>query len=142
MEEKQLVEITSEIVKAQASHATMSADDMTEAIKKVYKALKWVQTQEEKAAKGEAEAGAEAGLSGMESIQRNKVVCLECGKEFRQLSGKHLALHGLAPKDYKKKHGIPPRQSLSARSLSAKRRRIAKERGLGERLSQARGARK
>lgn len=138
MEEKDLVEITSEIVKAQASHASMSADDMTEAIKKVYKALKWVQTQEEKAAKAEAEAG----LSGMESIQRNKVVCLECGKEFRQLSGKHLALHGLSPREYKKKHGVPLRQSLSARSLSAKRRRIAKERGLGERLSKARGAKK
>jgi predicted transcriptional regulator len=139
MEEKQLAEVTSEIVKAQASHARMSADDLTEAIKKVYKALKWVQAQEEKmATKGEAEAG----LSGVASIQRNKVICVECGKEFRQLSGKHLALHGLSPKEYKRKHGIPLRQSLSARSLSAKRRRIAKERGLGERLSQARGARK
>jgi predicted transcriptional regulator len=134
MEERQLLEMTSEIVKAQASHANMTADEMTEAIKKVYRALKWVQTQEEKAAKGEGEAA----LSGLDSIQRNKVICLECGKEFRQLSGKHLALHGLTPKDYKKKHGIPLRQSLSARSLSAKRRRIAKERGLGARLAGAR----
>ena len=135
MEQRQLLDLTSEIVKAQASHANMSADDMTEAIKRVYKALKWVQTQEDKATRGEEETS----LSGMDSIQRNKVVCLECGKEFRQLSGKHLGLHGLAPKDYKKKHGIPLRQSLSARSLSAKRRRIAKERGLGEKLSEARG---
>jgi predicted transcriptional regulator len=135
MEQRQLLDLTSEIVKAQASHANMSADDMTEAIKRVYKALKWVQTQEDKATRGEEETS----LSGMDSIQRNKVICLECGKEFRQLSGKHLGLHGLAPKDYKKKHGIPLRQSLSARSLSAKRRRIAKERGLGEKLSEARG---
>jgi predicted transcriptional regulator len=138
MEEKHLLEITSEIVKAQASHAPMTADDMTEALKKVYKALKWICTQEEKSAKGEEGPG----VSGLDSIQRNKVICLECGKEFKQLSGKHLGLHGLSPRDYKKKHGIPLRQSLSARSLSAKRRRIAKERGLGEKLSVARGKKK
>jgi predicted transcriptional regulator len=135
MENRRLLEMTKEILKAQASHASMSPDEMTDAIKKVYRALKWVQTQEEKAAKGEAEAG----LSGMESIQRNKVVCLECGREFRQLSGKHLGLHGLTPREYKSKHGIPSRQSLSARTLSLKRRRIAKQRGLGEKLSRARG---
>jgi predicted transcriptional regulator len=138
MEERRLLEMTSEIVKAQASHAGMGADEMTEAIKKVYRALKWVQAQEDKAAKGEAEPT----MSGMESIQRNKVICLECGKEFRQLSGKHLGLHGLTPREYKNKYDIPLRQSLSARSLSAKRRRIAKERGLGEKLSRARGRKK
>lgn len=135
MEEKHLLEITSEIVKAQASHAAMTPDDMTEALKKVYKALKWIYAQEEKASKDEEGIG----ISGLDSIQRNKVICLECGKEFKQLSGKHLGLHGLSPKEYKKKHGIPLRQSLSARTLSAKRRRIAKERGLGEKLSVARG---
>lgn len=138
MEERKLLEMTSQIVKAQASNADMSADDMTEAIKKVYRALKWVQDQEEKAIRG----AEEPAPSGMNSIQRNKVICLECTKEFRQLSGKHLGLHGLTPREYKKKYGIPLRQSLSARSLSAKRRRIAKERGLGEKLSQARGKRK
>jgi predicted transcriptional regulator len=135
MDERRLLEMTSDIVKAQASHAKMAPEELTEAIRKIYRALKWVQTQEEKATIGEAETT----LSGMESIQRNKVICLECGKEFRQLSGKHLGLHGLSPKDYKSKHGIPFRQSLSARSLSAKRRRIAKERGLGEKLAAARG---
>lgn len=133
MEERDLLQITSEIVKAQASHATMSADEMTDAIRKVYKALKWVQTQEEKASKAEESQA----ISGVDSIQRTKVICLECGKSFRQLSAKHLRMHGLSPKEYKQKHSIPLRQSLSARSLSAKRRRIAKEKGLGQRLAQA-----
>ena len=135
MEERQLLEIACDIVKAQASHADMDADEMTEAIKKIYKALKWIRDEEEK-----AKAGVEENApSGLDSIQRNKVVCLVCGKEFRQLSGKHLATHGLTPKEYKRQFGIPQRQSLSARSLSAKRRRIAKERGLGAKLSEARG---
>jgi len=133
MEERDLLQMTSEIVKAQASHATMSADEMTDAIKKVYRALKWVQTQEDKALKVEESQA----ISGVDSIQRTKVICLECGKSFRQLSAKHLRMHGLSPKEYKQKHSIPLRQSLSARSLSAKRRRIAKEKGLGQRLAQA-----
>ena len=130
----ELLEIVKEIVAAQASHAAMSSDEMSDAIKKIYKALRWVQTQEEKASK----AAEEPTMTGLESIQRNKVICLECGKAFRQLTVRHLALHGLDPKSYKQRHGIPLRQSLSARSVSAKRRRIAKERGLGEKLRKAR----
>jgi predicted transcriptional regulator len=74
----------------------------------------------------------------MDSIQRNKVICLECGREFRQVTGRHLAQHKLTSKEYKKKHGIPLRKGLSAKNLSAKRRATAKERGLGERLAKAR----
>lgn len=138
MEERNLLEITSEIVKAQASHATMNADEMTDAIKKVYKALKWIQSQEEKAAKTEEQPA----ISGIDSIQRTKVICLECGKAFRQLSAKHLRSHNLTPREYKQKHSIPLRQSLSARSLSARRRKIAKEKGLGQRLAQAKRRKK
>jgi predicted transcriptional regulator len=130
----ELLDIVKDIITAQASHSTMSSDEMTDAIKKVYKALRWVQSQEEKAAK----SAGEPAISGLESIQRNKVICLECGRAFRQLTVRHLSLHGIDPRGYKQRHGIPLRQSLSARSVSAKRRRIAKERGLGEKLRKAR----
>ncbi len=132
-EQSSLVEMVAEIVQAQVSHTAVSADDLAEGIKRVYKALKWVQVQEEKAAAKSSEGPA---LSGPESIQRNKVICLECGKAFRVITVKHLTLHGLDPRSYKQKHGIPLRQSLSSRSLSAKRRRVAKKLGLGERLQE------
>jgi predicted transcriptional regulator len=126
-------EMTCEIVRAQSSYTPMTAEEMAEAIKKVYRALKWVQAQEQKA----VEKAEEETISGVQLIQRNKVICLECGKAFRQLSGKHLEMHGLTPRKYKEKHSIPLSQSPSARSLSAKRRRLAKERGLGEKLANA-----
>jgi predicted transcriptional regulator len=138
MVERNLLEMTSEILRAQASHAAMSADEMTDAIRKVYKALKWVQSQEDKAARAEQTPA----ISGLDSIQRSKVICLECGKEFRQLSAKHLKMHGLTPRDYKQKHAIPMRQSLSSKTLSAKRRKIAKDKGLGEKLAQAKRKKK
>ncbi len=128
-----LLELVSEIVKAQASHSSMTSDDMADAIKKVYRALKWVKDREDR-----PEQEKETKIKGMDSIKRNKVICLECGSEFRQVTGRHLAQHKITPREYKKKHGIPLRQGLAAKSLTAKRRASAKERGLGERLAKAR----
>jgi predicted transcriptional regulator len=76
------------------------------------------------------------------SIQRNHVVCLECGKAFTLLSHRHLALHGLTPKEYKRKHGLRMTQPLSAQSLSAKRRKLARDLGMEQQLAAWRDARK
>jgi predicted transcriptional regulator len=122
-----ILQRVTEIMIEQASYSAMTADSLADAIKKVYKALKWVEREGE----GSLRAAEEPLMSGMESIQRNKVICLECGKEFKQLTAKHLASHGMDRKAYKEKYGIPRRQALSARSLSARRRKSAKERGLG-----------
>jgi predicted transcriptional regulator len=37
-------------------------------------------------------------------------------------------------REYKLKYGLPLRQALSAKSLTLTRRKIAKEKGLGEKL--------
>lgn len=125
---KSLTEMAAEIVAAQASHAAMSAEEMDAALKKAFDALKSIKAIEE---------GAEEELAPMDpkkSIQRNKVICLECGKEFKQLGNRHLKEHGLDAKEYRKKYGFSARQPLSAKNLSAKRRKTAKALGLGERL--------
>jgi len=41
------------------------------------------------------------------SILKNKIICLECGAEFKQISAKHLATHDLTPKEYRKRYGSP-----------------------------------
>jgi predicted transcriptional regulator len=69
-----------------------------------------------------------------ESIQEDKVICLECGAEFRQLAKRHLELHGMTADEYKKKWGFPRKQALSAKSLTRARSEAAKERGLPENL--------
>ena len=132
-----LLELASDMVKAQASHAPMTSDDMSDAIKKVYRALKWAKDREE-----QPEPEAEAEIKGMDSIKRNKVICLECRSEFRQVTGRHLAKHGLTTREYKKKHGIPLRQGLAAKTLTSKRSAMAKERGLGKNLAKARKKKK
>ena len=60
------------------------------------------------------------------SIQKHSIACLICGQTFKQLSGHHLHQHGFSPRTYRQHFGIPSTQSLSAKDIRAKRRRIAK----------------
>ncbi len=128
---KSLTEMAAEIVAAQAGHAAMTAEEMDAALKKAFDALKSIKAIEE---------GVEAEPTPMDpkkSIRKNKVICLECGKEFKQLGNRHLKEHGLDAKEYRKKYGFKARQPLAAKSLSKKRSKTAKAHGLGERLQEA-----
>jgi len=144
---KTLTEMAAEIVTAQASHTGMSAEEMNEVLKKTFLALRTIKEMEEGvgAAEGAAVAPEVAGVTGMDpkkSIRRNKVICLECGKEFKMLTNRHLMKeHGMDAKQYRKKYGFTARQALSARSLTLQRRENAKERNLGQILKDARKGR-
>ena len=128
---KSLTEMAAEIVAAQAGHAAMSAGEMDAALKKAFDALKSIKAIEEGV---EAEP---APMDPKKSIRKNKVICLECGKEFKMLGNRHLKEHGLDAKEYRKKYGFKARQPLAAKSLSKKRSKTAKALGLGERLQEA-----
>ena len=130
---KSLVEMASEIVAAQASRTEMSTEEISDVVCRVFESLKSLQAMEAGQAEHNQEETPEK-ISPQDSIQRNRVICLVCGKEFKLLSNRHLALHGLTSRDYKLKYGLPLRQALSARSLTMARRRIAKEKGLGAKL--------
>ncbi|NIQ37704.1 MAG: transcriptional regulator [Proteobacteria bacterium] len=133
---KSLVEMAAEIITAQATQSRMTPEEISEGLRRTFEALKSIQSHEETGQEVAARRGPRAAPSA--SIQRNKIICLECAKEFKQLSKNHLASHGLTPKSYKEKHAIPARTPLTAKSLSARRRKMAKERGLGQKLAAAR----
>lgn len=134
---KSLVEMCADIVSAQAAHVMMSADEMVDSLRRVFSTLQEVQ---QLGAAMDPEDGSPRDPQA--SIQRNHVVCLECGKMFKLLSNRHLALHGLTPRAYKHKHGIRLTQALSARALSTRRRKLAKELGMGKQLAEWREERK
>lgn len=136
---KTLVEMAAEIVTAQAGQTEMAPEEITHALNKTYEALKSVKAREQELA--EEPAAEKETVEGKGSIQEDKVICLECGKEFKQLSKRHLTFHGLTAKEYKEKHGIPVAQALVAKDLSAKRRKAAKGKGLGKKLARARKGR-
>jgi predicted transcriptional regulator len=143
---KSLVEMCADIVAAQAGHKAMDPDQLTESIRTVFHTLQSLQHTNNGIEDTEAMVSQEnTGLgtnatlnylrrNPMQSIQRHQIICLESGKAYKVLSNRHLALYGLTSREYKKKWGIPLRTPLSARSLSAQRRKVAKERGLGQYL--------
>jgi predicted transcriptional regulator len=54
----------------------MSAEEVARAIKEVCKAFNWVEVQEERA----QELAKESAISGVDSIGRSRLICLECGR--------------------------------------------------------------
>ena len=126
---KSLVEMCADIVAAQVSQTHLSPEEMAESLHKVFQTLQEIQQRDMDA---QLETASQDPLS---SIQRNQVICLECGQSFKLLSNRHLALHNLTPRQYKQKHGIQLTQALSARTLSARRRKVAKELGMGGKLA-------
>ena len=58
------------------------------------------------------------------------------------LSPKHLKSHGLTGREYRAKYGFSLRQPLCAKSLSERRKKAGKARGLPENLKKAIASRK
>src|SRR5208337_1692711 len=144
---KKLIEIAAEIVQTQVSSTPMSGAEIASSLRQVFITLHELQKAETAGIDIEctqlaAEEVAATKLSPANSIQNDKVICLECGAEMRQLTQKHLVYHGMSAKDYKKKYGFTMRTPLAAKSLTKARSKAAKKRGLPEKLKQAIEARR
>ena len=140
---KTLEQLTAEIIQSQISSKQMTTEEIKTAVSETFQALKSLQDAENGAGVDtEADSTCSQVLDPKKSIQKNKVVCLECRQEFKMLSGKHLASHGLDAKAYRAKYGIPARQPLCAKALSERRSLASKERGLPENLRKSLEARK
>lgn len=138
---KTLLEMAAEIVTAQATHTRMTLEELSGSLQKVFESLKTIKAKEEGLPvpeEGGETLREEFKTNPAASIQRDKVVCLECFQEFKQLSQGHLRGHGLTLKEYKKRWGFKSRQPLSAKALTSRRKKLAKDRGLADRLAQYR----
>ena len=106
---KKLIEIASEIVQTQVSRTPMTSADIAASLRQVFSTLQELEKAETggiELAPTAAEEAAATKLSPANSIQNDKVICLECGAEMRQLTSKHLVSHGMDQKEYRKKYGF------------------------------------
>jgi predicted transcriptional regulator len=136
---KKLIEIASEIVQTQVALSPMTASDIASSLRQVFSTLHELQMAES----GEIElpkiqeSAPTQALTPENSIQNDKVICLECGKEMRVLTQNHLSSHGMNQKEYRKKYGFTMQTPLSAKSLTKARSKAGKKRGLPENLRKA-----
>lgn len=140
---KSLVEMAADIIQAQSTTKSMTHDEITMALQTTYKTLQALQLNEQCAAAEEpSKSPALIELTPEKSIQKNKIVCLECGQEFKMLSHKHLASHDLTGRQYRQKYGFKLRQPLCAKALSASRKQAGVDRGIPKQLQVAIAAKK
>ncbi|HID70910.1 MAG TPA: transcriptional regulator [Desulfobacterales bacterium] len=138
---KTLVEMAAEIVQAQGNSKSMSIDELQNALKETFSTLQNLQAMET----GEAVVSQEdtqPAIAPEKSILKNKIICLECGEEFKTLSFKHLRSHELTRREYRIKYGFSLRQPLCAKSITEKRKKAGKKRGIPDALKKSIAARK
>jgi predicted transcriptional regulator len=116
-----------EIVKAQASVRNMTEDEITTMVLNLTKAIQGISN-------GEPIAKDEAGpdLDPKKAIKEKSITCLECGKTFKVLTKRHLAMHELTPAEYKVKFGYKKGQSLIAKGLARDRKKKMQDMKLWE----------
>jgi predicted transcriptional regulator len=102
-----------------AGHAT--PDSLTELLNSTYATLQQLQDREQR---GLGAMPYAIPVDWKKSITKHAITCLECGAHFKQLSRRHLQLHDLDGRSYRRKYGIPPAQPLAARDTTARRRQI------------------
>jgi predicted transcriptional regulator len=142
---KKLLEIAAEIVQTHAASASMTTMEIASSLREVFQTLQAMQKAE-----GEGTVlapqlmpeEAPKAIAPQDSIQNDKVICLECGAEMRQLTTKHLVSHGMNQKEYRQKYGFTMRIPLAAKSVTKASSKAAKKRGLPENLKKAMEARR
>jgi predicted transcriptional regulator len=75
------------------------------------------------------------------SVQRDVVICLDCGWKGKMLRRHLTTRHGLTGDEYLKRWGLPGDHPLTAPAYSAQRSTLAKELGLGRGARGAPGGR-
>src|SRR5580698_8033584 len=65
------------------------------------------------------------------SVQRDAVICLDCGWKGKMLRRHLTTRHGLSAEEYLKRWGLPGDHPLTAPNYSEQRSSLAKELGLG-----------
>ena len=121
-----------ELVKAQASVRAMGEDEMMAMVQRLSKDLRCI-------AEGEVvEEASEMDLSeAKKAIKEKTISCMECGRSFKIITKKHLALYDLTPLEYREKWGYKRTTALACKSLQRERRRNMQEMKLWERRKKA-----
>lgn len=133
-----ILEMAADIVAAHASTTNMTKEELVAELADVYNVLNALEKGEAVDSPSEEETPA---VTRKKAFGKDKIFCMICGKGFKTLSRHLKTSHEMTASEYRKQFDIPRSQSLAAKNYSEKRRQMAVDRGLGEKLAKARAAR-
>ena len=122
-----VVEIAKELTLALIKTGNIPPEDMQDTLEKTYETLTTLKAQEQPGTFDPAPASKTAPVDWRKSITKHAVACLECGQAFKQLSMRHLEMHGLDSRSYRTKYGIPRTQPLAARDTTTRRQQVVQQ---------------
>ncbi len=133
-----VLKLTAEIVISHASMSELSTQELIDELKSVYNTLAILEGDE-----GIPEAEIVPGevvkkppIPLKDIVKDKYVVCLECGKKMKTLKVHLKKAHGLTPKEYFKRFDLDPKKfPLVSKDYSAKRSKMAKDRGFGKKAA-------
>jgi predicted transcriptional regulator len=135
----EVLKLTAQIVISHASMTELTPKELVEEIKDVYNTLMALERGEALTGEIPVEKPKEAEVVKkppipLDEIVKDKyVVCLECGKKMRTLKAHLSKAHHLTPAEYFQRYNLDPKKfPLVCKEYSEQRRRLAKEKGLGE----------
>jgi predicted transcriptional regulator len=122
-----LVELAKELTLALVQTGNVAPEDIQETLQKTYTTLTALKMQEETGSATAVPVADSSSVNWRKSISQHAVTCLECGQAFKQLTIRHLGMHGLDGRSYRMKYAIPNTQPLAARSSTDRHRQAARE---------------
>jgi predicted transcriptional regulator len=140
---KQFVRLAADIVIANSTGKGFTTDQLTQMLKAVADTLEELAVETGgimAAERSPSEAGIPTDWKA--SIGRNTITCMICGYSGKLLTPHLKSKHKTTPREYRKQFAMPARTPLVSKAYRAKRSKIAKETGIGEKLRQARKAKK
>jgi predicted transcriptional regulator len=117
--------LVAKIIASYVSHHSLSPDQIPELIASVHRTISGLGKP------SEVPAILTPAVSVRRSVQRDAVVCLDCGWKGKMLRRHLTTRHGLSADDYLKRWSLPLDHPLTAPNYSAQRSTLAKELGLG-----------
>ena len=135
VENRRLLDLTTEIVSSYAGHNVLAPDQLAELINRVHSALATLD------APGASEqAPMEPAVPIRRSVKNSEIVCLECGRGQKMLKRHIATAHNLTPDEYRAKWNLRTNYPMVAPDYAKRRSEMAKKIGLGTRST--RGKRK
>ena len=119
-----IVELAKDLTLALIHMRTMSPEDMQYTLQETYATLTALKAQDEMRTSTAVPAAETLPVNWRTSITKHTVTCLTCGQTLKQLTRRHLRLHGLDNRSYRTTYGIPRTQPLAAKSVIARRRQV------------------
>ena len=134
-----ILEMAADIVAAHASTTNMTKEELVSELNDIYNVLNSLEKGEAITEAVEEESG--PAVTRKKAFGKDKIYCMICGKGMKTLARHLKTSHDMTATEYRKQFDIPRSQPLAAKSYSEKRRQMAIDRGLGEKLAKARAER-